>query len=68
MVIARGRQEYERVLTDPTQMAREGFEPLLGLPHWAYMRKTGRFYEYEVGISEWAGCNKAGWMREDEAG
>jgi Protein of unknown function (DUF4240) len=67
MVIARGQQEYEKVLADPTQMAREGFESFAYLASYAFRRKTGADYEYEVGIDTWAGCNKAGWMRESSA-
>jgi hypothetical protein len=62
MAIARGQREYEKVLADPTQMAKEGFESFAFLPSYAYKRKTGEEYEYEVGIDTWAGCNKAGWM------
>jgi hypothetical protein len=68
MVIARGQQEYEKALADPTQMAREGFETFAYLAGYAYRRKTGGCYEYEVGIHAWAGCNKAGWMREAAPG
>ena len=64
MVIAKGQQEYEKVLADPTQMARQGFEGFAYLARRAYERKTGKSYEYEVGIHTWAGCNKAGWLRE----
>ncbi len=41
MVIAKGQREYERVLADPTQMAREGFESFAYLPGYAFQRKTG---------------------------
>ena len=64
MVVARGQQEYERVLADPTQMARQGFEGFAYLASFAYQRKTGADYPYEVGIDTWAGCNKAGWLSE----
>jgi Protein of unknown function (DUF4240) len=64
MVVAKGQREYEKVLSDPTQMAQEGFESFSYLASYAFQRKTGQDYEYEVGINTWAGCNKAGWMRE----
>ncbi len=67
MVIARGQREYDRVLGDPTQMATEGFESFGYLAGYAFQRKTGAEYEYEVGIHSWAGCNKAGWMSEASA-
>lgn len=67
MVIAKGQREYERVLADPTQMARQRFESFAYLARHAYERKTGEGYEYEVGINTWAGCNKAGWMRDGDA-
>jgi hypothetical protein len=64
MVIAKGQREYEKVLADPTRMAKEGFERFAYLARLAYERKTGQEYEHEVGIQCWAGCNKAGWMQE----
>jgi hypothetical protein len=64
MVIAKGQGEYEKVLADPSAMARQGFESIAGLANYAYQRKTGLDYPYEVGIDTWAGSNKAGWMRE----
>jgi hypothetical protein len=64
MAIARGQNEYEKILADPTQMPRQGFECFAYLPIDAYKRKSGADYEYEVGINTWAGCNKAGWVRE----
>lgn len=67
MVVARGQREYERVLADPKRMARQGFETFAYLARYAYERKTGADYEYEVGIDTWAGCNKAGWMRKGDA-
>src|SRR5262245_61728803 len=48
MVIAKGQREYEKVLADPTQMARQGFECFAYLASYAYRRKTGEGYEYEV--------------------
>jgi hypothetical protein len=62
MVIARGQLEYEKVLADPTRMAKESFESFQYLAKRAFSRKTGKGYEYEVGIHTWAGCNRAGWM------
>src|SRR5262249_27176262 len=50
MVVAKGRAEYERVLADPTRMARDGFELFLYLPHYAYERKAGKDYEYQSEI------------------
>src|SRR5262245_12316855 len=38
MVVALGQREYERVLTDPTGMAREGFEGFAYLARFAYHR------------------------------
>ncbi len=67
MVIARGQRHYERVLADPTRMDRQGFESFGYLAHYAYQRKTGEDYEYEVSIDTWAACNKAGWMSEGRA-
>jgi len=73
MVIAKGRQEYEAVLADPAQMAREGFESFPYLARYAYRQKRGAaredfdVYEYETGINTWAGSNKAGWMKEGDS-
>jgi hypothetical protein len=67
MVVAKGQREYESVLGDPTQMARQRFESFAYLARFAYERKTGDGYEYEVGINTWAGCNKAGWIRDGAA-
>ena len=64
MVVARGQREYEQGLADPTQMARQRFESFAYIASYAYKRKTGEDYEYEVGIHAWAGCNIAGWMRD----
>jgi hypothetical protein len=65
MVIAKGQREYESVLADPKKMAQIGFELFLSLPKSAFERKMGRDFEYEAGINTWAGCNKAGWIREN---
>jgi hypothetical protein len=64
LAIAMGRREYERIQADPTKMPGGSFELFLSLPDSAYERKTGQPYEYEPGISTWAGSNKAGWVRE----
>lgn len=62
-VVAGGREEYERVLADPTQMPKENeFETGLYLAALAYQQKTGKDYEYEPGLSWVAGSNKAGWL------
>jgi hypothetical protein len=65
MVVAKRQAEYERVLADPTLMAREGFELYLYLPQFAYERKAGADYDYESEIDCFsAGVNRAGWLRE----
>jgi hypothetical protein len=64
MVVARGRQEYEAVLIEPTRMAKERFELFLYLARYAYEWKTGKDCEYEPGFSIEAGSNPAGWLSE----
>lgn len=64
MVVAKGRDEYEVVLADPTRMAQQRFELFLYLARYAYERKTGEDCEYEPGFSFEACSNPAGWLPE----
>jgi hypothetical protein len=54
------------VIADPAQMARKGFRVFWYLAGYAYTRKTGQDYEYEVALRTRAGRSTADWMREDE--
>lgn len=61
-VVANGREAYEAVLKDPTQMPEEEtFEPLLRLASEAYRIKTGQRMEYVPAYNIETFSNKAGW-------
>jgi hypothetical protein len=65
VVVANGREVYERVLKDPTEMPKDmEFESLLGLAPGAYELKTGEDFEYSTGCSYESFSNPAGWRRE----
>lgn len=65
VVVANGRDFYEKVLKDPTEMPKDmEFESLLGLASGAYELKTGEDFEYSTGCSCESFSNPAGWRRE----
>jgi len=64
-VVANGREIYEKVLLDPTQMPKDlTFEELLYLPAEAYERKTGNPYDYTPAYPIETYSNEAGWAEE----
>lgn len=65
MAVARGREQYEAALADPTRMPADRFELFLYLASFAYERKTGQSCEYEPGFSYEACSNPAGWLAEE---
>jgi hypothetical protein len=63
VVVANGRDFYESVLADPTNMPQGGeFESLLALPGMAYERKTGNEYDHLSPVSYESFENTAGWQ------
>lgn len=61
-VIANGRELYESVLDDPSEMPEDlTFEALLYLPAEAYERKTGKEYDYIPAYPIETYSNEAGW-------
>ncbi|PSR11464.1 MAG: hypothetical protein DA408_02570 [Bacteroidetes bacterium] len=61
-VIANGRDVFEKVLHDPTQMPKDfTFEELLYLPSEAYERKTGHPYDYTPAFPIETYSNQEGW-------
>ena len=62
-VIAEGREYYEKVLNDPTQMPDEiVFEPLLHLPDDAFELKMGMEFNYIPTYNYETQSNKSGWQ------
>ncbi len=62
-VVASGRERYEAVLRDPSQMpSGEDFEPLLSLPALAYERQTGVPFDYVSPTSYETYANEEGWL------
>jgi hypothetical protein len=60
--VAAGRDEYARILADPSRMPKgDVFEPLLFLAAQAHQEKTGEDYEHlpETDIETYS--NEAGW-------
>lgn len=67
-VVANGRETYEAILQDPTQMPEEEtFEPLLRLASDAYLLKTGQRMEYVPVYNIETFSNKEGWAATEEA-
>lgn len=70
IVVARGRDSYNKVLADPTQMPKseeEDYEPLTLLPAAAWEIATGEAdHSFETSVSIETGSNKAGWTRPQQ--
>ncbi|MBI3946064.1 MAG: DUF4240 domain-containing protein [Armatimonadetes bacterium] len=61
-VVANGREFYDRVLADPSQMPEEReFEALLYVAPTAYERKTGLDFDHDAPLSYETFSNRAGW-------
>jgi hypothetical protein len=61
-VVANGKEYYEAVLADPSQMPQGfTFEPLLSLARKAYFRKTGQPFDYLPPLSYETFSNPSGW-------
>jgi Protein of unknown function (DUF4240) len=64
-VVANGKDMYEKVLHDPAQMPKDiTFEELLYIPSAAYMRKTGKQYDYTPAYPIETFSNQKGWVEE----
>jgi len=65
-VVANGRETYERVLSDPSNMPLDvTFEPLLRLASDAYRLKTGKDTLMVTAYSYETYSNKAGWGKKE---
>ena len=66
-VVANGKDFFNRVKANPTQMPKEmDFEPLLYLPANAYNKKTkSKDYDYEPKFNFETFSNTAGWKSEE---
>ena len=61
-VVANGKDFYEKVLADPTQMPKNlTFEPLLSLAGRAYQKKTGEEFDYFPTTMYETFSNPEGW-------
>jgi hypothetical protein len=61
-VVANGREYYEAVLADPSQMPVDfTFEPLLSVAMTAYKRKTGKQFMALPAFNYETYSNKKGW-------
>lgn len=61
-VIAKGKEFFESVLTDPALMPKgDTFEPLLELAAEAYERRTGKDFDYDPGCDYETFSNVKGW-------
>jgi len=61
-VVANGKEYFEEVLADPSQMPKDyTFEPLLYLAEDAYERKTGNPFDYFPTVSYETFSNPEGW-------
>ena len=61
-VVANGKEYYEKVLANPSQMPRDlSFEALLSLAGNAYKKKTGQTFDYSHTISHETFSNPEGW-------
>lgn len=66
-VVANGKDMYEKVLHDPAQMPKNlTFEELLYIPSEAYVRKTGKRYDYTPAYPIETYSNQTGWAGETE--
>lgn len=64
-VVANGKDMYEKVIADPTQMPKDlTFEELLYIPSAAYERKTGKHYDYTPAYPIETYSNQAAWTEE----
>lgn len=64
-VVANGKDTYEKVLHDPTQMPKDlTFEALLYIASEAYKRKTGKAYDYTPAYPIETYSNQTGWAVE----
>lgn len=64
-VIANGKEAYEKVLNDPTQMPKDlTFEELLYISSEAYKRKTSKQYDYTPAFPIETYSNQSGWREE----
>lgn len=64
-VVANGKDMYEKVIADPTQMPKDlTFEELLYIPSAAYERKTGKHYDYTSAYPIETYSNQAAWTEE----
>jgi hypothetical protein len=62
VVVANGREFFETVLADPSEMPQDmEFESLLSLPAAAYEQKTGDEYDHVTPVSYESFQNTAGW-------
>ncbi len=61
-VVANGKDFYEKVLADPSQMPKDlSFEALLSLARKAYKKKTGQTFDYSPTITYETFSNPEGW-------
>ena len=63
-VVAQGREEYERVLRDPSRMPSsidDWFEPILYAASQAFEASTGDEWDYVPSVSYETGSNAEGW-------
>jgi hypothetical protein len=66
-VVANGRQAYQNVLEDPSEMpAEQTFEPLLRVASDAYQIKTGQRMHYQPAYATETFSNKEGWKETEE--
>jgi hypothetical protein len=62
VVVANGRELFEKVLADPTEMPKDmEFESLLSLAGAAYEQKTGEEWDHESPVSFESFSNAEGW-------
>ena len=63
-VIANGQEAYESVLKNPTLMPKDlTFESLLSLASKAYLKKTGKRFDYVATTPIETYSNKIGWQK-----
>jgi hypothetical protein len=63
-VVARGREHYERVLRDPSEMPSsidDWFEPILYAPSQAFESMHGQEWDYAASVNYETGSNAQGW-------
>jgi hypothetical protein len=64
VVVANGREFYQRALSDPSLMPRQlEFESLLSLADMAYEEKTGEEFDHASPVDYESFANQAGWAR-----